>query len=82
MPYIPRDHRPRIDEIVRLMLKKGVRPNGELNYLLFRYCKEWVEPGYQNYRNFIAELTECGEEIRRRFLAPYEDGKIETNGDV
>jgi len=82
MPYINQDDRLAMDDVVDAMLLAGVKPDGKLNYILFKYCKLIVEPGYNNYKNFIAELTECAEEIRRRFLAPYEDKKIEENGDV
>jgi hypothetical protein len=30
----------------------------------------------------LGELNEASEEIRRRLLQPYEDLKIEENGDV
>jgi hypothetical protein len=82
MPYIKSDiERQHIDKIVKSM-KDIVQPDGRLNYLLFKFCKDTISPSYQNYRNFIAELTECGAEIRRRFLVPYEDEQKEKNGDV
>jgi hypothetical protein len=37
---------------------------------------------YNNYKNYIGELQETVAEIRRRLLAPYEDIKIQENGDV
>ncbi|MCK9429009.1 MAG: hypothetical protein M0R17_03225 [Candidatus Omnitrophica bacterium] len=82
MPYIKSDiDRIHIDKIVESM-KEVVQPDGRLNYLLFKFCKDTISPSYQNYRNFIAELTECGAEIRRRFLAPYEEEQCRVNGDV
>ncbi len=82
MPYIKPEARPDMDEIVALMKAKGVKANGDLNYILFKLCKETVQPSYNNYKNFIAELTETTAEIRRRLLSPYEDEKIKENGDV
>ena len=84
MPYISNDNDKRInlDEIVELMHELNVKADGDLNYILFKYCKKYVKPSYNNYKNFIAELTECGREIARRLLAPYEDKKIDENGDV
>lgn len=83
MPYISRkDRRKNIDFIVNDMKNSGVQPNGELNYLLFKFCKDTVKPSYNEYKNFIAELNECANEIRRRFLAPYEEKQIMKNGDV
>jgi hypothetical protein len=64
------------------MTESGVKANGDLNYILFKYCKEHVEPSYNNYKNYIGELQETVAEIRRRLLAPYEDIKIQENGDV
>lgn len=82
MPYIKQSDRKNIDQVVEIIREIGIKPNGEPNYLLFKLCKETIEPSYNNYKNFIAELTECSEEIRRRLLAPYEDQKIKENGDV
>jgi len=50
--------------------------------VLFKYCKDYITPSYNNYKNFLGELNECAEEIRRRLLSKYEDKKIEENGDV
>ena len=82
MPYIKKSHRPKMNYVVDVMRKEQVYPDGKLNYVLFKYCKETIIPSYNNYKNYIAELNECAEEIRRRFLAPYEDEKIKENGDV
>ena len=82
MPYIKDPNRRVCDVVVDEMLARRIQPSGELNYILFKYCRLSVEPSYNNYKNYIAELTECAEEIRRRFLAPYEDKKILENGDA
>jgi len=82
MPYVVKEKRPDLDKIVDLMGSKGISADGDLNYVLFKYCKDYVKPSYNNYKNFLGELNECAEEIRRRFLAPYEDKKKEENGDV
>jgi hypothetical protein len=83
MPYIEPKDRPNMDDVVNLMLLNGVKPNGKLNYVLFKLCKKTVVPeSYNSYKNFIGELEECIAEIRRRLLAPYEDEKIKKNGDV
>ncbi len=82
MPYIKQEKRPEMNEIVNLMRAKGVKADGDLNYILFKFCKETVVPSYNNFKNFIGELRQCAVEIERRFLAPYEDEKIKENGDV
>lgn len=82
MPYIKKDKRKNMDKIYYAMQLMDVKADGDLNYILFKYCKEVVPEGYNSYKNFIAELRQCATEIERRILAPYEDKKIEENGDV
>lgn len=82
MPYVPISERTALDRIVRKMEEVGVCANGDLNYILFKFCKRNVSPSYNNYKNFAGELNECANEIRRRFLAPHEETKIIENGDV
>jgi len=82
MPYIKQFDRPRMDEVVDEMITQGVRPDGKLNYVLFKFCKDTVEPSYNNYKNFCAELRQCATEIERRLLAKYEDLKCSENGEV
>ena len=82
MPYIKQEDRYDMDVVVEFMKGSKVKPDGKLNYILYKFCKETVEPSYNNYKNYIAELTECTEEIRRRILSKYEDEKIKENGDV
>lgn len=71
-----------MDLVVRAMCDADVRANGDLNYILFKFCKNFIPPSYGNYKNFCAELRQCATEIERRLLGPYEDIKIEENGDV
>ena len=82
MPYIKKDKRLEMDIIVDSMVNAGVNANGDLNYILYKFAKYHIEPGYNNYKNFLGELNEAAEEIRRRLLAPYEDKKIIENEDV
>lgn len=82
MPYIKKELRPNLDTLVEIMDSMGIKADGDLNYVLFKYCKDHIKPGYNNYKNFLGELNECCEEIRRRLLGPYEDIKKGQNGDV
>lgn len=82
MPYVTQEKRPKLDIIVDKMKETKIKADGDLNYILFKYCKYNVPPSYNNYKNFIAELHETAHEIRRRLLSFYEDKKIEENGDV
>ena len=80
MPYLENEKRKKIDEIVRCMVDSGIKSDGELTYLLYKFCKCSIKPS--NYKNFLGELNECQHEIRRRLLVPYQDKKIQDNGDV
>ena len=97
MPYVKQEPRPVLDVIVQAMARvydlpegadehypqgKGLKVDGDLNYVLFAFCKRHVKPSYNNYKNFCGELRQCATEIERRLLGPYEDKKIEENGDV
>ena len=82
MPYISNhNQRAKLDEIVE-ELGKVLKIDGDLNYLLYAYCKRHIKPSYNTYKNFLGEISEVQAEIRRRLLAPYETSKIRENGDV
>jgi hypothetical protein len=82
MPYIKPENRPKMDKVVEEMVRQKVQANGDLNYILFKYCKENVAPSYNNYKNFCGELRQCATEIERRLLSKHEDKKILEHGDV
>ena len=87
MPYIKQEDRPAMNVVVEAMKEAGVKVNGDLNYIIFKFCKETIGPvtdeeSYNRYKNFRGELMEIRDEIGRRYLAPYEDKAIERNGDV
>lgn len=79
MPYIKNHKRAEIDA--------GFTPQnaGELNYALTRLVhKYWDNNGanYQAFNDILGALEGCKFELYRRKVAPYEDTKIEENGDV
>jgi len=61
--------------------KKKIKLNGEINYLLFKFAKEYCEK-YEDFQRLFGEIECAKHEIYRRLVAPYEDKKIEENGDV
>lgn len=76
MPYIDKEKRKEAFEAANA---------GELNYLITLLCKEYLERKGQRYAtlNEIVGVLECAKlEFYRRAAAPYEDKKIEENGDV
>ena len=82
MPYVKQERRSDLNKVVVAMSEASVKADGDLNYILYRFCKYHVTPSYNNYKNFLGELNEAAEEIRRRLLSSYEMKKIEENGDV
>ena len=82
MPYISKQKRYDLDYILTIMEKYDIKANGDLNYLLFKYCKYNIPKDYNSLKNFIGELNQCATEIERKILSVYEDEKIKENGDV
>ena len=80
MPYIEQKRR-------NLLLKKGhdMEGAGDLNYIITRILNRYIEhrgTSYQTYNDIIGALEAAKLEIYRRLIAPYEDEKCKTNGDV
>ncbi len=82
---------PYIEEKARFMLEgrcRQVQTAGELNYAVTRLCLDYIHApssGMISYRllNEVIGALECAKlEMYRRMVAPYEDEKIEQNGDV
>jgi len=82
MPYIKKDKREKLIQVITRMADFNIQADGDLNYILFKYCKDYIDPGYNNYKNFCGELRQCATEIERRLLAEHENKKIIENGDV
>ena len=82
MPYIEPGRRQRLNELVELMEKLHIKADGDLNYVLYAYCLRSVKAGYNNYKNFRAELRECADWIGQNLLVPYEFRKQEENGRI
>ena len=79
MPYITPDARDCLDS--------GGYPDnpGELNYLLTMVLLDYVNHHGHSYSVFNAMIgaLECAKlELYRRMVAPYEEVKMEVNGDV
>lgn len=81
MPYInPKD---------RAMLEPNIKTYaetaGELNFQITRLITEYLEHrglNYQTCNDIVGALDGAKVEFQRRVVAPYEDKKIEQNGDV
>ena len=58
---------------------------GELNYVFTEIIKNYLEEkgqSYQTYNDIVGALECCKIELYRRKIGPYEDVKIQENGDV
>ena len=82
MPYIKKSARGEI------AAGRSPKSPGELNYaiteLIKRYLKENGKnpTGYGDINEIVGVLECCKLEFYRRIASPYEDEKIQSNGDV
>ena len=79
VPYIEKSRRAHIDG--------GQRPkvSGDLNYAITKLINNYIKDHGQSYMilNDVVGALECAKlELYRRVIGPYEDQKIEENGDV
>lgn len=77
MPYITQSQR-------RVRLEIPVSA-GELNYRITMLCLNYIDMLGKSYKsiNEVVGVLECAKlEFYRRLAAPYEDTKIQQNGDV
>ena len=80
MPYISREDRQKfnIDDLVP-------ETPGELNYVISELCSAYLTRkglGYTNCNEIVGVLECVKLEFYRRLTAPYEDKKINENGDI
>lgn len=86
MPYITQGDKNKYESILRTLrnlINKDTK-KGELTYLVYALGLEFFKgrESYTNISTAISSLQDAAEELRRRHLNPYEDRKIEENGDV
>ena len=86
MPYIKPSQREDVEEKLNATGLNYVPKNaGELNYLISTLVDDFMLEQGKSYSvmNEIVGALECAKlEMYRRICAPYEDEKIEANGDV
>jgi broad-specificity NMP kinase len=84
MPYIEKSIREPYDEIIASFIGK-IFNAGDLNYVLTKilqlYAKEHIIR-YATLNEIIGVLECCKQEFYSRIIRPYEDTKIQENGDV
>ena len=75
MPYITQEDR----------LCAKIDNAGKLNYSITLLCDEYINKNgfrYQTMNDIIGALEGCKLEFYRRIASPYEDIKLQENGDV
>ena len=87
MPYIMQEHRSYYDkplEDLTFTLGQEGWNAGHVTYILYRIVLQWFKdvPSYATIANIRGCLVGTMTEFDRREAAPYEDSKIEDNGDV
>jgi hypothetical protein len=79
MPYIDKTDRDQISS------GRDIETPGELNFVITTIINEYLAHKGKNYSNIneVVGALECAKlELYRRIASPYEDLKIESNGDV
>jgi len=91
MPYLLKkdkdsiDNQGGIDVYEKMSSMSAQEFAGALNYLNFRCVKYWIKKNGKKYWIFaliVGTLVCCVLEIYRRLIAPYEEEKIKSSGDV
>jgi hypothetical protein len=87
MPYIRPERRVEIDPAVKALsevLKKQGTNVGDINYAITTLMLKLVpEPSYERYNNTVHGVLNCvDKEFYRRWVVPYEEKKMQENGDV
>ena len=84
MPYIKQGSRFMIDQEVE-SLAGQIDNEGDLNYAIFKLLLSMTEEWGKNYatlNRIKGVMSCCSDEFTRRVINPYEDEKIEENGDI
>lgn len=94
MPYIPKPERTKYDPIIEGLAHilntraDNDELSGELNYVIFRLARLLCDDDSGGQRRYArmavvsSAMSEAQAEFRRCVMAPYEDEKIQTAGDV
>ena len=84
MPYIDPEDRAELDPFIDSLIDQiDYTKMGEINYIITRLCDAMLEDVRYSKINSLIGVLECAKlELYRRVAAPYEDDKIESNGDV
>jgi len=85
MPYIKKEDRTRIVNNGDTIHSDRIQTSGEIQYAIAVMLKSYLKRkglNYQNCNDIMGALAGAQMEFYRRVVGPYEDEKIESNGDV
>jgi len=93
MPYIKKEDRAYFENSIRdIVSSLGTQDNdgmaGMFNYVISKICKDLCDPRcggerrYARMNMIVGALESVKTEFNRRVVAPYEDGKIISEGDI
>ena len=89
MPYIKQENRENIDEEIKVLVRKlmdeGKYDKGTLNYIITTLMHYYIALNGLKYSNVndVVGILECAKlEFYRKIAGPYEDIKIDENGDL
>ncbi len=87
MPYIKKEQRPAVDELVNPLINylKSLPledQDGSLNYAVTKIIKHVYPQKYFHFNRALGVLTAITQEFYRKIIGLYEDTKIKENGDV
>jgi|TARA_R110002020_G_scaffold137796_8_gene307407 hypothetical protein len=86
MPYIKPEHRKEVEDALEgVGLNFVPKDAGQLNYVITVLIDNYIRAYGKNYANLntiIGALECCKQEYYRTIVGPYEDMKIDENGDV
>lgn len=80
MPYIPQERRHLLNDTSNKPITSG-----ELNYVISQQVRSYIAmrgPSYSTFNDIVGVLECLKLEVYRRIVAPYEQKKLEVNGDV
>ena len=90
MPHIEQEARPQYDDALGVICRQLIhKPLGHLTYVLYVIAKFWmysenppIQTRYTRRSCTLGSLRDAHHELRRLHLDPYEDLKINENGEA
>lgn len=85
MPYLKIQQREYFNDLLKALHHVSIADGGELNFIFTECVKQYLathDKRYETFNTVVGALESCKAEFQRRIVGPYENVKIESNGDV